>query len=123
MAKLTAIFFVFLYLIATLRPIQPYVEYFINQDYIAEFLCINKDKPELQCNGKCHLAKQIEKQQEKEPFSSQRISLENYPIGFVTIYKFDEPTKYILKEQHNYFYNRLYQLDYSKDTSRPPELV
>ena len=24
-----------------------------------ETYCVNKDKPELQCNGKCHLAKQI----------------------------------------------------------------
>ncbi|MBV7267828.1 hypothetical protein [Winogradskyella luteola] len=33
--------------------------YQLNIDYIIETYCVNKDKPELQCNGKCHLAKQL----------------------------------------------------------------
>jgi hypothetical protein len=33
--------------------------YQLNIDYIVETYCINTDKPELQCNGKCHLAKQL----------------------------------------------------------------
>ncbi|TBV26068.1 hypothetical protein DMZ43_09185 [Meridianimaribacter sp. CL38] len=35
--------------------------YELNIDYIIETYCINKDKPELECNGKCHLATQIQK--------------------------------------------------------------
>ncbi|QTE21261.1 hypothetical protein [Polaribacter cellanae] len=31
----------------------------MNIDYIIETYCVNKDKPALQCNGKCHLAKKI----------------------------------------------------------------
>jgi len=63
-----------------LRPISPLVNYALNQDYIAEFLCINKDKPELQCNGKCHLVKELEKSQ-KEEQNKLRINLEEYPIS------------------------------------------
>ena len=37
-----------------------------NQDYIAKELCENKDKPELQCNGKCYLMKKLKQAQEKE---------------------------------------------------------
>ncbi len=33
--------------------------YQLNIDYIIETYCVNTDKPELQCNGKCHLAKQL----------------------------------------------------------------
>lgn len=33
--------------------------YQLNIDYIIETYCINKEKPELQCNGKCHLAQQL----------------------------------------------------------------
>lgn len=107
-----------------LRPIQPYVEYVLNQDYIAEFLCINKDKPKLQCHGKCHLVKQIEKQQEKEPLSSLRISLENYPIGFVNIYKIEPFKAFInLKKNSIDFYFELYDFDYYCNTFEPPELV
>ena len=36
------------------------VNYEINTDYIIENFCENTDKLEMQCNGKCHLAKQIE---------------------------------------------------------------
>lgn len=35
--------------------------YELNKDYVAEVLCINKDKPELECNGKCYLNKQLKK--------------------------------------------------------------
>lgn len=37
-----------------------YLAYFYaNQASIAQKYCINKDKPQLKCNGKCHLAKQL----------------------------------------------------------------
>jgi len=37
-----------------------YVAYFqLNIDYIVDTYCVNKEVPELQCNGKCHLAKQL----------------------------------------------------------------
>ena len=44
-----------------LKPIFPVIDYAINYDYITEVLCINKAKPELHCNGKCHLMKELAK--------------------------------------------------------------
>ena len=38
----------------------------INQEYIARVLCVNKAKPEMGCNGQCHLMKQMEKETKKE---------------------------------------------------------
>jgi hypothetical protein len=38
----------------------------LNQSYITEKFCINKDNPKLSCNGKCHLKNQLVKQEEKE---------------------------------------------------------
>ena len=106
-----------------LRPVQPYVEYVLNQDYIAEFLCINNDKPELQCNGKCHLVKEIEKQQENEP-NSLRVSLENYPIGFVTIFKIN-PFESIAASAINKSFSRkkLYHFEYNYTSFQPPDSV
>lgn len=107
-----------------LKPVQPYVEYVLNQDYIAEFLCINKDKPQLQCNGKCHLVKEIEKQKEKNPLKSLSISLENYPIGFVNIY-----TIKVLNNIEDYKklkttpYRVFYYFDYNDYAYQPPDLV
>ena len=47
-----------------------YTDYIINKEYIANNLCVNKSKPILKCNGKCHLAKQLKKQDQKENKSS-----------------------------------------------------
>ena len=41
-----------------------YIDFKLNQDYIAKVLCINRDKPELQCNGHCILMQKIKKVQE-----------------------------------------------------------
>jgi len=48
------------------------VSYFVNQAEIIELFCINKEKPQLQCDGKCHLATQlaeVETDTEESPFS------------------------------------------------------
>jgi hypothetical protein len=45
-----------------LIPMIPYLEYIIRKDFIIENFCVNIEKPETQCNGKCHLEKKIEKE-------------------------------------------------------------
>ncbi|MGF6847843.1 hypothetical protein QFZ51_003078 [Chitinophaga sp. W3I9] len=40
--------------------------FYVNQEYIAKNLCINRDQPQLHCNGKCHLAKQLREEDRKE---------------------------------------------------------
>lgn len=64
--------------------------YQLNKEYIAEVLCINREKPELHCNGSCFLK---EKLQENAPASAeefpatqqQRIEI---PSFLVTHYQF-----------------------------------
>ncbi|MDN3669060.1 hypothetical protein QWY93_06950 [Echinicola jeungdonensis] len=38
-----------------------YVDFKMQQDYIAKVLCINKDQPEMHCNGQCILMKKLNK--------------------------------------------------------------
>jgi len=38
----------------------------MNQGYIAKELCVNKDKPQLHCNGHCYLMKKLKQAEEKE---------------------------------------------------------
>ena len=40
---------------------MPYFEYVLDYDYIATILCINKEKTELKCNGKCYLKDPLSK--------------------------------------------------------------
>lgn len=48
----------------------PYLEYYVNYEYIAEVLCINQDKPELECNGKCHLKETIREEADEDSGNS-----------------------------------------------------
>jgi|SRR5690606_3060628 len=41
----------------------------LNQEAIEREFCINKNKPELQCHGVCHLKKQLQKTENSEPAS------------------------------------------------------
>ena len=52
--------------------------YRVNQDYIAKNLCENRDKPMLNCNGQCYLAKQLKAAEEKEQKSNSE-RLEKMP--------------------------------------------
>lgn len=61
-------------LIMLTKPLWPVVEYVVNYDYIVNVLCENKDKPEMQCNGKCHLTKELAKEagaEDKNPFNNK----------------------------------------------------
>lgn len=40
------------------------IDFKIRQDVIVQTLCIQKDEVKNTCNGKCHLAKQLEKSEE-----------------------------------------------------------
>ncbi|WP_295116630.1 hypothetical protein [uncultured Chitinophaga sp.] len=42
------------------------VEFAVNQAFIAKVLCENKARPELQCNGKCQLKKQLTNEEKKD---------------------------------------------------------
>jgi len=42
------------------------LDYYINYTYIVKNLCINKDKPEMHCNGKCYLKQMIKKEAREE---------------------------------------------------------
>ena len=36
-----------------------YLNFILNQTSIVELFCVNKDEPEIQCNGSCHLKDQL----------------------------------------------------------------
>ncbi|WP_324671585.1 hypothetical protein [Hymenobacter sp. GOD-10R] len=42
------------------------LDYQVHKERITELFCVNKARPQLHCNGKCHLAKQLRKAAESE---------------------------------------------------------
>jgi len=58
-----------------LKPVLPVVSYMANYDYITKVLCENKAKPQIHCNGKCHLMKELAKAADQEkPLSEKKSS-------------------------------------------------
>ncbi len=51
----------------------------VQQDYIASNFCVNQDRPQLMCHGKCVLSKQLKQSQEQEEDSPFTIG--EYPSG------------------------------------------
>ena len=66
----SAIFITIFFLLA--KPVMPVLEYAVKYDYIVAELCENKAKPEMHCNGKCHLMKELAKASETEKPQSEK---------------------------------------------------
>ncbi len=106
-----------------LRPVMPLANYLINQDYIAEFLCINKDKPELECNGKCYLSEQLKKVTEEKEKNLPAIAMEEYPIGIIAFLSFQTTTSAKIVAQANFRYTNNYAFTYLNSVFHPPTLI
>ncbi|MDX5480227.1 MAG: hypothetical protein LPK07_00940 [Hymenobacteraceae bacterium] len=59
----TGLSILFIYLMTTFRFLAPVVHYQLDYTYIANVLCINRDKPALECHGKCQLRKELKQLQ------------------------------------------------------------
>lgn len=119
------IFFYLLYLLAMVRPIVPIIEYYANYDYIATVLCENKDKPYLECNGKCYLEKQLKNNDHNNhdhKSTVPQINLSDYPISPL------DQFSYKIKEFKHLHSTIMYEIentsqDFIKSILKPPQLV
>ncbi|MBE0422396.1 MAG: hypothetical protein IBX66_00490 [Lutibacter sp.] len=119
------IFFYLLYLLAMVRPLVPIMEYYANYDYIATVLCENRDKPSLECNGKCYLEKQIKKanhDNHDHKSTVPQIDFEKYPVSSL------DQFSYSLKNfeevyTHRFFVNKYTSQDFYQSLLKPPQFV
>ena len=103
-----------------LKPVMPVFDYVINQDYIAEYLCINKDKPEMDCNGKCYLMEMLEEENQQKKQNLPAIDLREYPIGFVQVLHIPFVTQLSFKTKNNTIYTRQYSFLFNDSLFHPP---
>ncbi|MTG98085.1 MULTISPECIES: hypothetical protein [Myroides] len=64
------------------RPVVPLLDYAIDYEYISTVLCINKEKPELECNGKCYLMQEMAKVAEDQNNDMAK-KLSNLSFSFI----------------------------------------
>ncbi len=117
-----SILLTFLILSNSLRVSITYAYYKLDPVGFIETLCENKDKPELQCNGKCHLKKVAESQDsnEKTPESIvdfKELMLVSYPKEDIKQLK-----EFVLKKHAPNCYNNLYSFLNTEDWFHPPRV-
>lgn len=99
-------------------------EYFVLYDFIKNELCINKDKPKLQCNGKCYLMKELAKAAESQDNekNKKQVSSENNIVFFQEIKACFVSRAFVgaLEENINHCYNTTYHFSNSNSVFRPP---
>lgn len=116
--------FLLLGLLILFRPIFPVIDYVVHYDYISKVLCENKEKPQMKCNGKCHLMKEMAKASESEkPLSQDKKNsiqeaeilfvqqLPSYEINFSSI---------ITPRNSNLRYSNLYSFNQIESVFHPP---
>jgi hypothetical protein len=97
-------------------------DFMVHQKEIAEKLCENKDKPKLQCNGKCQMMKSLKKAEEPQPWKYQHgfnaikevkhMMFNNF--SFEAILPIESPSKL------NHFYFAVYPKTLIKPAIKPP---
>jgi len=80
--RVFSILFLGVYLSVLIKPLVPILDYIINYNYIKTVLCVNKDKPEMHCNGQCHLKMMIKKETQEENQNSKFPKIEINKIQF-----------------------------------------
>lgn len=92
----------FLVLYLVLRPAIPVVDYVVNYDYIKTVLCINKAKPQLMCNGKCYLGKELAKTNDAQSTSKGKNQIQNILDLYLEPYILKVPIKLIFLIQNEF---------------------
>lgn len=88
--KTATLLLVLALLLQTFNRVGIYVSFRLNQDFIAKNLCENRTRPQLNCNGKCFLAKKLKAAEEQEkkttpPGKFMESVLFCEPIGFFSL--------------------------------------
>jgi hypothetical protein len=107
MKRWSSFVFIFIFTANAMAIALMGIWYMNDQDYFTDNFCVNKEKKEMQCNGRCHLQKQISGQkgeQNKEEISVPVLEFEYtcFAKKIVTKRKF---TNYI---QHYFFTSPLF---------------
>ncbi len=105
----------------SLRVSITYAYYKIDPMGFIEALCENKDKPEMACNGKCHLMK-VSKSQDKDQKTPESIIdfkelLLYYLATSEFVINFDEA----VKSKSIFAYKNLYSYNNLEDCFHPPQ--
>lgn len=96
------------------------VNYALNKEYIAKTYCENKARPKMHCNGKCHLKKQLEKQEKKE--KPTNTSKEKFEVQFFSNQKIEVDLSSLFFKEREFvsFYDNNLLINDLRSIFQPP---
>lgn len=126
MKEAIAIALMGLILLLTSRATLTSVHFYWNQNQLAAKHCINKARPQLQCNGKCYLKKVLEHQhsEEQTPVKTDQKILPFYGLPVTPIVFTAFKTKSIIPTVPSSLADvpTHYQFDYQNILVPPPKM-
>jgi len=99
------------------------MEYAFNYDYISKVLCINKDKPELNCNGKCYLMSKLAAESTSKEDKNKNTPLEHSfsLVFFSEIKEMYAPLHFFHLQRLSYaFKDNTYSFNFFVRLMKPP---
>ncbi|WP_179336244.1 hypothetical protein [Winogradskyella costae] len=92
----------------------------LNQQAIIAQFCINKSKPKLQCNGKCHLTKEL--QETEDNHSEKIINTRNFDLAFSSHFIFELKIPKVKKKRELVTYKEFQHTEPYLEILVPPPL-
>ena len=98
-----------------------YAFYYVSPlDFIEQF-CKNIDKPELECNGKCHLKEVATKSSTENEKPTEYITFKDFSVFVVSTFKY-KLYKIRKKNFETFHYNNLYAYLVKDSIYHPPKV-
>ncbi|GEM_PF-205313 len=102
------------------RSLIPFTVFISIQERIVDEYCINKERPEMQCNGKCYLSKQLKETEQQSDqlliknirFAENCLYFECFSIPFIL--------DFTVQFKHRFFWHSTYSINWVFKQLKPP---
>jgi hypothetical protein len=98
-----------------------YAYYYLDKADFIDMLCVNKDKPEMHCDGKCHLKKVAQ----NNNANTDKIPTKNLNLKEVILFVVEQTTYSFLnnpfEKSEKPYYNNLYAYSAISVLDHPPQ--
>jgi hypothetical protein len=118
-----SIFFALLILCQSFSKVWIIISFKINQDYIAKVLCVNRDKPEVLCSGKCVLRQNLQSDEGQDKKQLPLKSKEQKEITYcfeMLQWLIVEPIENVVSKKHPTFYLYPRSISHLRRVFHPP---
>lgn len=123
MKQFSAIFLLMIMLFYTFSQTTILIEYLVDVEAYTGKYCENTDRPEMECNGKCHLSKELAKDQENKNPENLHIlqSIQLFVVSDITLP--EKPFMPSEVEENNFTYQENLLVRVTPPLYLPPKIT